>query len=246
MHNAITPTWFAFLASLATSLACDANLGSVATSDSGTEGDETSSSGGSGGEPLPCIGGELCAMGTTCSNGLCATDCMSGGDCDDDEFCGLDGLCHSNTISSCGMDSDCAPTQICVDQVCTVEGASCALDNVVQDGCPSNAVCLENLDQVGQGVCHAMPACAADQTCPIGLYGAVCNTGQLITKDEICLIGACDEVEHCPGSWSCVHLDNSVIGVCSDGGFASPCSLDEHCLSGTCVPILGLGGGICN
>jgi hypothetical protein len=241
MHTASTYAPFAVLVVLAAMLACDANLGSVATSDSGTEGEETT---GPADEPLACIGGELCPMGTSCSNGLCATDCSNDEDCDDDENCGLDGVCHSNVIPGCGSDSDCAPTQTCIDQVCT-DGNSCDLDDYVQDGCPSNAVCIENFDQPGQGFCHEMSACAGDQTCPVGLVGAVCNTGQLPSKDQICLIGICDVVENCPDLWSCVRYDNAVLGLCSDGGIASPCSTDMHCLSGNCVLLPGLGGGVC-
>jgi hypothetical protein len=242
MHDVLSSLHLAVMVSLAALLACDANLGSVAVAESGTAGDETT---GEGGEPVACIGGELCPMGTSCSNGLCATDCDSAGDCEDDEHCGLDGVCHSNVIPSCGTDSDCAPTQSCINQVCTVTGSSCDLEDYLQDGCPSNAVCIEDFEQPGQAACHELPACAGDQTCPIGLDGSVCNTGQLPTKDEICLDGLCDVVENCPDLWSCVRYDNAVLGFCSDGGFASPCSVDMHCLSGNCVPLPGLGGGVC-
>lgn len=237
--------------SLASLLGCDANLGSLAAAetDSGTdEGDDSdeSSTTGEPAEPVACIGGELCPAGTSCANGLCAAECSGDGNCADDEYCGLDSLCHANTVPSCNSEQDCAVTQSCVNQVCvTLDGDGCDLLNYLHDGCASNAVCIDDYDRDDQGICYEMPACAADQTCPIGLEGAVCNTGQLPTKDEICLIGLCDTVEDCPNLWSCVRYDNSVLGVCSDGGFASPCSLDAHCLSGDCVPLPGLGGGIC-
>ena len=231
------------LLAVALLLGCDANLGSVATSSAGSEGDESTTTGG-GGEPIACIGGELCPINTRCSNGLCATECTGAGDCAGDEFCGLDELCHGTTVPSCSADKDCAVTQACVNQICTTD-AACDLDNYLQDGCPSNAVCLEDFDSEGLGFCHEMPACAAEQTCPIGLGGAVCNTGQLPTKDEICLAGLCDVVDDCPNAWSCVRYDNSVLGLCSDGGFGSPCTVDGHCLSGACVQLPGVGGGFC-
>jgi hypothetical protein len=236
-------TWLLTIGSLATLLGCDGNLGSVATSQGGSESGEPTTG---GDEPIACIGGELCPEGTSCANGVCAAECNSDGDCDDDEYCGLDELCHSNTVPGCNSDQDCASTQTCINQVCTTLGdGSCDLDNYLQDGCPSNAVCLEDFDRAGEGICYEMPACAVDQSCPIGLQGAVCNTDQLPTKDEICLIGLCDVVANCPEFWSCVRFDNSVLGMCSDGGFASPCSLDEHCLSGSCALIPGVGGGFC-
>jgi hypothetical protein len=246
MHSGFAQLVLVSMIALATLPACDGNLGSVATSESGTSGDGDEPTTGNGNdEPLACIGGGLCPEGTSCSNGVCETECSSDADCHADQFCGLDGVCHANTVPTCGSDQDCAPTQTCVDQICTVLGDGCNLDNYLQDGCPSNAVCLEDFDRAGLGVCNPMPACAGDQSCPIGLSGAVCNTGQLPTKDEICLAGFCDVVTDCPQFWSCVRFDNSVLGLCSDGGFGSPCSLDAHCLSGSCVLVPAVGGGFC-
>jgi hypothetical protein len=246
MRNAFAHPKFVLLLWLATLPACDANLGSVATSQDGTQGEEPTTGEGDGDDPVACIGGELCPMGTSCSNGVCETDCSSDDDCDGDETCGLDDLCHANLVPSCSSDQDCAATQTCVNQICTALGdGGCDLENYLQDGCPSNAVCLEDFDHEGQGFCYPMSACAEAQSCPIGLQGAVCNTGQLPNKDEICLVGFCDVVSNCPEFWSCVRYDNSVLGLCSDGGFGSPCSQDLHCLSDSCVLIPGVGGGFC-
>lgn len=243
-------TWtFCSLIMLA-ALACDANLGSVTSSDTGSEGDDpttgepTESEGGD--EPFPCVGGELCPDGTRCANGLCAAECDGDSQCATDEYCGLDELCHSNTVPSCSSDQQCAVTQTCVNGVCvTLAGDGCDPANYLQDGCASNAVCIDDFDRDEQGVCYEMPACAADQTCPIGLEGAVCNAGLVPSKDEICLVGMCTTVEHCPDLWSCVHFDNAVLGLCSDGGFASPCTVNMHCSSGNCVLLPGVGGGFC-
>lgn len=240
MRNAIRYV----MASLVVSLACDGNLGSVG--DGGSESSDSGESSGGDGDPVACIGGQLCPEGTTCSNGVCATDCSSDADCDDDEYCGLDDLCHPNVVPSCISDQECAPTQTCINQMCTTLGdEGCDLENYLQDGCPSNAVCVENPDQPEQGACYQMPACAEDQTCPIGLVGAVCNTGQLPTKDAICLAGLCDVAANCPAMWMCIRYNNSVLGMCSDGSFGSACSDDGHCISGSCVLIPGLGGGFC-
>lgn len=223
MRSGFASSWLVAMFSLVTLPACDGNLGSVATSQSGSEGGDDSPTTGSG-DPLACIGGELCPGGTSCSLGVCETECSSDGDCDGEHFCGLDNLCHPSTIPTCNADQDCAPTQTCINQICTtLDDGGCDLDNFLQDGCPSNAVCLENFDRAGQGVCNPMSACDVGQSCPVGLVGAVCNTGQLPNKDEICLAGYCDVVADCPDLWACVRFDNSVLGLCSDGGFGSPC-----------------------
>jgi hypothetical protein len=233
-------------------LACDANLGSVAALETSSSGDDESASDstddsttGLDGEPIACIGGELCPAGTRCANGLCASECSDDPECASDEYCGLDGLCHSNSVPSCNSDPDCAATQTCINQVCvTLLGGSCDPVNYVQDGCASNAVCRADPEQE-QGICYEMPACAADQTCPIGFDGAVCNTGQLPNKDEICLIGLCAGVENCPAQWACVFFGNAVLGVCSNGVFSAACTEDSHCISGNCIPLPGVGGGVC-
>jgi hypothetical protein len=234
------PTLSCCLAALL--LGCDANLGSVAAPESGSEGEESTS--GEPQEPIACIGGELCPTGTSCANGLCATECDDDPDCASDYYCGLDGLCHTKTVAGCNSELDCAATQTCIDNVCVTLDA-CDPYNYVQDGCPSNAVCIgdpESEDE--QGICYEMPACA-EQSCPIGLEGAVCNTGQLPNKDEICLYGMCDTVANCPAQWSCVFYGNAVLGLCSNGVFSSACTVDSHCMSGNCIPLPGLGGGVC-
>ena len=245
MRNSTSKLFLAALLWLAPALGCDANLGSVSSSET-SDGGPGDGDGDGDPEPIACIGGELCPDGTGCANGLCVADCAGESDCASDEYCGGDALCHPDSVPTCGSDLDCAGSQTCVGQFCTTLGASgCDYTNYLQDGCPSNAVCLEELESDGVGVCHEMPACAADQTCPIGLEGAVCNTGHLVSKDEVCLIGMCESVEDCPSLWSCVRYNNSVLGACSSGGFGSPCSQPSHCASENCVLIPGLGGGVC-
>jgi hypothetical protein len=221
--------------------ACDANLGSIAEA---TGSDDSTAGDGDPSEEIPCIGGQLCPETRKCSNGLCLQECSGDSQCSASEYCGVDGLCHSPTVPTCNSDGDCAATQICRESICTTS-AICDPYDYLADGCASNAVCVEDLDTEGEGNCFAMPACGPDGTCPIGLDGAVCNVDFVPSKDPICLIGLCDTVEHCPNLWSCVRYDNAVLGYCSDGGFASPCTIADHCLSGVCVPLPGLGGGIC-
>ncbi|MFO7562799.1 MAG: Dickkopf N-terminal cysteine-rich domain-containing protein [Enhygromyxa sp.] len=239
---------------LVAALGCDASLGSVAASETGSAGSsddqaESEAEGDGDGDaelpdPFACIGGQLCPEGRSCQNGLCLVECSDDDSCKSDEYCGLDGLCHPKTIPSCSSDQDCATTQTCVNQVCSaVANDDCDPFNNLQDGCASNAVCLDWYDD--QPTCYQMPACAADGSCPIGVEGAICNTDYLPNKDAICLIGMCSTPTNCPDSWSCVRYDNEVLGYCSNGALGSPCTGGEHCISGTCVPVPGLNGGFC-
>jgi hypothetical protein len=229
--------------------ACDASLGSVAVHDTGSEGPTGDGDLGDGdGEPdspVACIGGQLCPAGRSCSNGLCVLECSGEADCGADDYCGLDGLCHPKSIPSCNSNQQCAATQTCDNQICTAtDVGGCDPDDFLQDGCDSNAVCVADFDE-DQGTCYPMSACAAGNSCPIGLIGAVCNDGYLPSKDPICLIGLCATSAHCPSSWSCIRFNNAVLGDCSDGGFGSPCNDGGHCISGNCVPLPGLDGGFC-
>lgn len=244
---------FTFCATL--TLGCNASLGSEAGSSNGetsgeTSGDTSGDGDGSGGFE-PCSANNPCPDGQFCFNGLCALGCLSDGDCADDQYCATetDMLCHANEVPTCDSDSDCASSQVCVNGYCSAapepDDMGCNLDDYLNDGCPSNAVCIEDLDNPDVGVCYEMPACGADGSCPIGLGGAICNDGYLPSKDDICLVGLCDTVANCPSEWSCVRFNQSALGVCSNGGFGSPCATDEDCLSGTCSVLPGLGGGFC-
>ncbi|PRP92350.1 hypothetical protein ENSA5_49810 [Enhygromyxa salina] len=230
-------------------LGCNASLGSEAGS-SGETG-ESSEAGEDGGEYVPCSADNACPDGQFCFNGLCAVGCLSDADCGDDQYCATDTdmLCHNNEVPTCVSDSDCASSQVCVNGFCSAapdaQDSGCNLDDYINDGCPSNAVCLEDIDDPEVGVCYEMPACSVDGACPVGLEGAVCNDGYLPSKDAICLIGLCETVSDCPAQWSCVHFNQSVLGTCSDGGFGSPCATGADCQSGNCTELPGLGGGFC-
>lgn len=149
---------------------------------------------------------------------------------------------------TCSTDGDCDEGQICdAQQFCSTPpvNSDCEPGALSMDGCPSDAICLADPDpEVDAQACHTMPPCAADDTCPIGVYGAVCNTSYLPDKDEICLIGVCATVADCPANWFCVrYAENDPLGLCSGGSFGEPCSQPGDCLSGMCfIPIPGLGG----
>jgi hypothetical protein len=151
-------------------------------------------------------------------------------------------------VPTCSSDDDCSDGQVCIGQFCSMPpvDTDCQPGQLTMDGCPSNAICLIDSDdpEGDSQACYTMPPCSADHTCPVGLYGALCNTGQVPDKDEICLISVCETIENCPANWSCVRIsDNDPLGLCGGGGLGDICSKPEHCLSGMCfIPIPGLGG----
>lgn len=241
---------FLLCASLSISalVACDATIAGDGD-EAGTSGGDSNGDGNDGGNWEPCSDANPCPDGQFCFNGLCAVGCTSDGDCADNQYCDTDSLlCQNNEVPTCQSDDDCASSQICVNGYCSTppDDTSCNFEDPNNDGCPSNAVCLEDLDNEGVGVCYSMPACSADGTCPVGLYGAVCNDDYLPSKDKICLLGVCESGSDCPSDWNCVRLiQNSVLGNCSSGGFGEPCASNEDCNSGMCVPLPGLSGGFC-
>jgi hypothetical protein len=150
-------------------------------------------------------------------------------------------------VPTCSTDGDCGDGQVCIAQYCSPApvNSDCEPGALTMDGCPSNAICLADPDpEVDAQACYVMPPCAADEPCPIGVHGALCNIGYLPDKDEICLIGVCDTIAHCPDDWSCVRFsENAPLGLCSGGSFGEPCGQPGDCLSGMCfIPIPGLGG----
>lgn len=233
---------------LAPAVGCDATIADDDSGESAGDGDGDGDSGGDAGGWEPCSADNACPDGQFCFNGLCALGCQTDDNCADNQYCNTDlMLCQNSEVPTCSSNGDCADSQICVNGYCTTppEDTGCNLEDYINDGCDSNAVCLEDLE-TEQGSCYTMPACAEDGTCPVGLEGAVCNDGYLPSKDEICLVGLCEDVSHCPADWSCVRLiQNSTLGACSSGQFGAPCASGEDCVSGNCTTLPGLSGGFC-
>ncbi|MFV8749796.1 Dickkopf N-terminal cysteine-rich domain-containing protein [Nannocystaceae bacterium ST9] len=223
------------------SLACDATIGS-----DDEVGDSSSTGASEEGTPFePCSADAPCPDGQFCFNGLCALGCTSDENCSEDQYCDGDSLlCQDDEVSTCSSDDDCGEGQICFEQFCSTApvDTDCEPWALTMDGCPSDAVCWVETETTQ--ACHTMPACAADDSCPVGLYGAVCNVDYLPDKDEICLIGVCATVEHCPADWFCVRYpENAALGQCGNGSIGALCSKPSECLSGNCVMLLpGLPG----
>jgi len=104
-----------------------------------------------------------------------------------------------------------------------------------EDGCAKNELCISDPDDPEAAKCYAFPACAADDTCPKGSEGAVCNTGIIPSKGHICLIGACtDAAKHCPEGDKCVKFTGEELGSCSAGALGDLCNAPADCVSGNC------------
>jgi hypothetical protein len=219
-------------------VACDATIAS--NDELGDDGETTSDEGGS--SFAPCSDAAPCPDGESCFNGTCVLGCTSNAECGESQFCDDDSQsCQSEQVATCGNDDDCVAGQICVGQLCSTPptDTQCEPFALTMDGCPSNALCLAQDDSQA---CYTMPACSADDTCPVGLQGAVCNVDYVPDKDRICMVSVCAGVEHCPADWSCIKwAANDPLGVCGNGTFGSPCTSDLDCLSGACFLLVGVG-----
>jgi hypothetical protein len=218
------------------------STGGASNSNSGASDSTPTTSG--GGVPGPCGAGNECPDGQFCWNGICALGCNSDGDCADDQYCATDTdrLCHNKEVTTC-PDVPCADTQVCVNGFCsTPPPPTECMPALVNDGCESNAVCLQVSEEKAE--CYTFPYCSQDGTCPTGTEGAVCNNDLLTDKDKICLIGLCTDASHCPAEWNCIKFEpNGVVGACSSGGPFDPCNANEDCASNQCdFPFPGESG----
>lgn len=216
---------------------CDAT---IASNDEVADTGDASSTGSSF---APCSDDAPCPADETCFNGTCVVGCTSNAECGESQFCDDTQLCQSEQVATCSDDEDCVAGQVCIEQVCSTQtsDSDCTPYALTMDGCPSNALCLAE-DETSQA-CYTMPACSEDDTCPVGIQGAVCNVDYVPDKDEICMIGVCASIEHCPTDWKCVRFAaNDPLGVCGSGTFGSPCASELDCLSGVCFALPGLIG----
>ena len=222
--------------------ACEGDLGSATSGTAGTGGatDGTGGGGGTGNDNQPCSTSNPCPSGLFCFNGLCAFGCASNEDCADDQYCdtAFSKTCQNRETPGCMEDTDCGPEQICVAGLCSTppDSMNCNPDGLLlgEDGCASDAVCFEQPDVEGSYACYTFPPCGADDTCPVGTQGAVCNVDLLPNKERICLVGMCTAIEHCPANWSCAKPGNEVLGLCSAGTPGWPCGKNDDCQSGMC------------
>lgn len=230
--------FFAFSALVSLSLACG--------------GGGVSSNPGPDASPGDLLGGALCSTespcpdGQFCFNGLCAIGCNSQADCADSQYCDteFDRLCHDKVVTVC-PDTPCADSQVCQSGFCSTPPVStvCEIRPDGNDGCASNAICIENDQEMPQ--CYSFPACPEDGVCPTGIFGAVCNDGIFPDKGHICLTSLCQNGSHCPAEHSCIKGTGAVVGNCSNGSIGSVCLNEGDCQNGSCVGGLAGAPGIC-
>jgi hypothetical protein len=230
--------------------ACSPSIGDATAEDGSDTGNDPSgapTSGADGGEFSPCSDANACPDGQFCFNGICAIGCQSNGDCAADQFCDteFDKLCHNKTVTTC-PEVACPEGQECVNGFCSgsSEEAMCAQMPNGEDGCEKNALCIAESENSAK--CYTFPACAEDDTCPVGTHGAVCNTGIIPSKGRICLVGLCTEATHCPSGDKCVTFEESgEIGACSAGAFGDLCHAAADCKSNNCFIAFPGEAGFC-
>lgn len=227
---------------LALGAGCTGQLGAV---------DETGDGGVEAGEddalptPEPCPPSGDCPDGTTCRLGECLPACSEEGPpCPGGYYCDdSSGLCQREAIATC----PCEAPEFCSFGACITppRDADCDPIGFGSTVCTPQEICVDVGDiDTEQTQCWEMPACPADGECPVGNAGSVCNEDLVSTKDRVCLIGYCLELDDCPQDWKCVET-GTPLGVCSGGRFGELCAVDGDCLSGNCNIFVPGAPGVC-
>eukprot|EP01060_Flectonema_neradi_P017206 TRINITY_DN2404_c0_g2_i4.p1 TRINITY_DN2404_c0_g2~~TRINITY_DN2404_c0_g2_i4.p1 ORF type:complete len:4233 (+),score=730.05 TRINITY_DN2404_c0_g2_i4:38-12736(+) len=177
-----------------------------------------------------------------------------------------------------GMGTICPPPGQC--QISTCSGSTCSTVNkpegtVCNDNINStiNDVCVSGLctgqDLCSNVVCPAATQCQIANICDsaTGLCsatsaadGSVCDDGNLMTKNDVCMNGECKgtslcdnvvcaSVSSCHGVGTC----DPLTGLCSQPLLANgttcndnnPLTSEDQCYKGTCVGITVCGSGAC-
>ena len=231
--------------------ACSPSIGDATAEDGSDTSNDPSGTptegGADGGGFSPCSDANMCPDGQFCFNGICAIGCQSNGDCAADQFCDteFDKLCHNKTVETC-PEVACPEGQECISGFCSgsAEEAMCAQMPNGEDGCEKNALCISESEESAK--CYTFPACAEDDTCPVGTEGAVCNTGIIPSKGRICLVSLCTEAEHCPSGDKCISFEEGgKLGACSSGGFGELCYEASDCTSNNCFESFPGQPGFC-
>lgn len=210
-----------------------------------------------------CDEGECACNATSCPDGCCSAD-----QCNERsyEHCGLLGRacveCNENRSDTCSVDgycacgpaSECAPGELCENEMCICSDESCA-------GCCSDARCerrsfeLCGVDGATCVACHSMVAntCTPEGECKCGandpcLQGQRCISGAcscdgISCPDGCCAFGQCVTplLRACgTRGGACESCDEEMAdrcrddGTCSCGG-APPCRAGQRCIDAACV-----------
>jgi len=174
--------------------------------------------------------GTACAAGQVCSAGACALTCASGlltctassgdagvdgGDAGSTMYCANSKTDREN-CGACG--TKCADGQVCSDGTCAV---SCVAGLTK---CGTSCRDLQS-DNTNCGACGT--TCGAGTACSMGACKPTCATGQIECG------GSCIDPKispaHCGATAGC--------GVGGIGSAGSACTLEEACVSGTCLTV---------
>jgi len=169
-------------------------------------------------DDTPCYDGDDCTVADYCQDGAC----LPGGalDCDDSNLCTDDacqpgtGCLHTPNQEPCEDGIAFTEDDTCVDGVClpgTLAPVTCNGTDDCQfleddDLCNGQFACVEGLCAISA---DSIPDCSQDEADP-------------------CLISACS-----PETGLCESAAGNQGAPCDDG---DPCTLDETCLEGTCLP----------
>ena len=116
-------------------------------------------------------------------------------------------------------------------------GMPCGASPFGGDGCGQTSLCLSNVVVDGTlqsgGVCYSLPPCSAAHPCSPGGAGAICSTGLIMGKKDMCIPGGCATDQNCPSSWKCVPPVGTMgYGNCTDGASGHPCGKTADCQAG--------------
>ncbi len=174
----------------------------------------------------PCNDNNACTFDEACTAGVCQpgtpVDCEDGNVCTTDSCTPTEGCVNLANTAPCNDDDTCTLGDICADSVC-VGGATLNCDDgnvCTDDSCDPDTGCVHENNTTtcdDQNTCTTGDVCA-NGTCT-GAGSLDCDDANPCTKD-ICLPGG-----------GCDHED--IAGSCSDG---DPCTLNDSCLAGECVP----------
>lgn len=186
-----------------------------------------------------------CAVGSYCdvSSGACVPSaiCTSDAGCFADEHCDTSGSCVPDVPGGCQRDTDCGPTDVCIEGFCRAVGAeTCQFDLE----CDASQRCVDNKCTFE---CSTVADCGSGEKCTDGL--CVVDTNQCTRSSDCgsnrhCVDGRC--LQDCEGGGSCSDPQDA----CSpDDSFCRPdweqnsfCTTNADCASGS---VCELATGIC-
>jgi len=175
---------------------------------------------------IDCNDSDPCTLGDMCSGGVCVgaqpQDCGDQNPCTDDVCIPMAGCSHNNNSNPCDDGNVCTVNDLCTLGTC-VPGD--------QLDCEDGNVCTDDSCDDEEGCVHApnVEPCDDNNTCTTGDH---CSQGSCVGAGSL----ECDDANQCtkdiclPGG-GCEY--ENVVGACTDD---NPCTVNDHCEQGACVP----------